>query len=60
LTAAQQSVDRGVRIYTIGVGTDHNNSIPNCGFQGGDHLADNFLAVEALVVAEILADSIGN
>lgn len=36
LTAAQQSVDRGVRVYTIGFGTDHNVSIPNCGFGGGD------------------------
>ena len=30
------TVDRGVRVYTIGFGTDHNTSIPNCGFQGGD------------------------
>ncbi len=35
LLAAQLSVDRGVRVYTIGFGTDHNTSIPNCGFQGG-------------------------
>ncbi len=33
LSAAQQSVDRGVRVYTIGFGTSHNSSIPNCGFQ---------------------------
>ncbi|MBC7879379.1 MAG: VWA domain-containing protein [Anaerolineales bacterium] len=32
LLAAQLSVDRGVRVYTIGFGTDNNNSIPNCGF----------------------------
>jgi len=36
LVAAQQSLDRGVRIYTIGFGTDHNDSIPNCGFQAND------------------------
>jgi Ca-activated chloride channel family protein len=36
LEAAQLSVDRGVRVYTIGFGTDHNTSIPNCGFRGGD------------------------
>jgi Ca-activated chloride channel family protein len=35
LTAAQLSADRGVRVYTIGFGTDHNTSIPNCGFGGG-------------------------
>ena len=33
LDAAQQSVDRGVRVYTIGFGTSHNATIPNCGFQ---------------------------
>ena len=36
LLAAQLSVDRGVRVYTIGFGTDHNTSIPNCGFQSND------------------------
>ena len=36
LLAAQLSVDRGVRVYTIGFGTDHNNSIPSCGFQSND------------------------
>ena len=30
--AAQLSADRGVRVYTIGFGTDYNNTIPNCGF----------------------------
>jgi Ca-activated chloride channel family protein len=35
LAAAQLSVDRGVRVYTIGFGTAHNTSIPNCGFGGG-------------------------
>lgn len=37
LIAGQLSADRGVRVYTIGFGTDHNNTIPNCGFpsQGG-------------------------
>jgi Ca-activated chloride channel family protein len=33
LEAAQLSADRGVRVYTIGFGTDNNTSIPNCGFQ---------------------------
>ena len=37
LVAAQMSVDRGVRVYTIGFGTDHNNTLPNCGgFQASD------------------------
>ncbi|CAG0961105.1 hypothetical protein ANAEL_00633 [Anaerolineales bacterium] len=36
LTAAQFAVDRGVRVYTIGFGTDNNTSIPNCGFRGND------------------------
>jgi Ca-activated chloride channel family protein len=38
LEAAQQAVDRGVRVYTIGFGTENNQSIPSCGqqFQGGD------------------------
>ncbi|HLB46464.1 MAG TPA: VWA domain-containing protein [Anaerolineales bacterium] len=39
LEAAQQAVDRGVRVYTIGFGTEsENQSIPFCGqqFQGGD------------------------
>ena len=37
LDAAQQAADRGIRVYTIGFGTDANESIPNCGqqFQGG-------------------------
>jgi len=43
LLAAQLSVDRGVRIYTIGFGTDHNTSIPNCGFQSGDQFGGQFL-----------------
>jgi Ca-activated chloride channel family protein len=43
LLAAQMSVDRGVRVYTIGFGTDHNNSIPNCGFQvEGDPFGGQF------------------
>ncbi len=42
LLAAQQSVDRGVRVYTIGFGTDHNTSIPNCGFQVGDQFGGQF------------------
>jgi len=39
LDAAQQAADRGIRIYTIGFGTDANESIPNCGqrsFGGGN------------------------
>ena len=36
LTAAQQAVDRGIRVYTIGFGTTHNTSPMNCGspFEG--------------------------
>ncbi len=33
LEAAQQAMDRGVRVYTIGFGTDHNDSFPNCSRQ---------------------------
>jgi Ca-activated chloride channel family protein len=39
LDAAQQAVDRGVRVYTIGFGTNNENvSMPFCGqqFQDGD------------------------
>jgi len=43
LLAAQLSVDRGVRVYTIGFGTDHNTSIPNCGFQSNDQFGGQFL-----------------
>jgi Ca-activated chloride channel homolog len=44
LLAAQQSKDRGVRIYTIGFGTDHNTSEMNCGFQiqNGDQFGQSF------------------
>jgi Ca-activated chloride channel family protein len=31
VTAAQQAVERGVRVYTIGFGTTHNSSPMNCG-----------------------------
>jgi Ca-activated chloride channel homolog len=31
LTAAEQAVERGVRVYTIGFGTTHNMSPMNCG-----------------------------
>jgi len=43
LAAAQLSADRGVRVYTIGFGTDHNNTPPNCGFQfeSGDRFGAN-------------------
>jgi Ca-activated chloride channel family protein len=30
LDAAQQAVDRGVRVYTIGFGTENGGSFPNC------------------------------
>lgn len=33
LLAAQMAMDRGIRVFTIGFGTDRNESIPNCGFQ---------------------------
>jgi Ca-activated chloride channel family protein len=33
--AAELAAERGVRVYTIGFGTDHNDSIPNCGMSGG-------------------------
>ena len=38
LTAAQQALERGVRVYTIGFGTTNNSSPMNCGeqFQGDD------------------------
>ncbi len=31
MDAAQQAADRGIRVFTIGYGTDANESIPNCG-----------------------------
>ena len=36
--AAQQAVDRGIRVYTIGFGTARGSDIPNCnpGMQGGE------------------------
>ena len=38
LEAAQQAVDRGVRVYTIGFGTEGGSSFPNCSrrFVGGE------------------------
>lgn len=33
LTAAQQALERGIRVYTIGFGTNRNNSIMDCGAQ---------------------------
>jgi Ca-activated chloride channel family protein len=33
LTAAQQAVERGIRVYTIGFGTNSNNSFMDCGAQ---------------------------
>ncbi|HEX2989871.1 MAG TPA: VWA domain-containing protein [Anaerolineales bacterium] len=31
LTAAQQAVERGIRVYTIGFGTNSNSSVMDCG-----------------------------
>ena len=31
LTAAQQAVERGIRVYTVGFGTNSNNSFMDCG-----------------------------
>ncbi len=44
LLAAQLSADRGVRVYTIGFGTDNNTSMPNCGFQiqNGDQFGQSY------------------
>jgi Ca-activated chloride channel homolog len=36
LTAAQQAVERGIRIYTIGFGTANNNSVMDCGDRDTD------------------------
>jgi len=33
ITAALQAADRGIRVYTIGFGTQHNTSSMNCGDQ---------------------------
>lgn len=44
LLAAQLSAERGVRVYTIGFGTDNNTSIPNCGLppQSADQFGGQF------------------
>jgi Ca-activated chloride channel homolog len=44
LLAAQQAVDRGVRVYTIGFGTTNNTSPMDCGdrFQGFDQFGGGF------------------
>jgi Ca-activated chloride channel family protein len=42
LLAAQLSADRGIRVYTIGFGTDQNNSIPNCGGFASQGSSDQF------------------
>ncbi len=44
LEAAQLSKERGVRVYTIGFGTDHNTSAMNCGYQiqNGDQFGQSF------------------
>jgi Ca-activated chloride channel family protein len=36
LTAAEQALARGVRVYTIGFGTTNNNSVMNCGNPFGE------------------------
>ena len=42
LDAAQQAVDRGVRVYTIGFGTAQGAEFPNCGqLQGFEPLGGN-------------------
>lgn len=33
LVAAQQAADRGIRVYTIGFGTERGGAFPNCGRQ---------------------------
>jgi N-terminal double-transmembrane domain len=33
LSAAQQALERGIRVYTIGFGTNRNNSVMDCGDQ---------------------------
>jgi Ca-activated chloride channel family protein len=42
LLAGQLSADRGIRVYTIGFGTDHNNTIPNCGGFASQGSPDQF------------------
>ena len=44
LVAAEQAVERGVRVYTIGFGTTNNNSVMDCGnpFQSEDPFGGGF------------------
>jgi Ca-activated chloride channel homolog len=46
ISAAEQAVERGVRVYTIGFGTTNNSSAMNCGdddpFGGGGGFGPNF------------------
>jgi Ca-activated chloride channel family protein len=44
LDAAQQAVDRGIRIYTIGFGTANGSQFPNCSpqFQGNEPAQGQF------------------
>ncbi len=50
LTAAEQAVERGIRVYTIGYGTTNSNSVMDCGdnpfpedpFGGGGGFGPNF------------------
>jgi Ca-activated chloride channel family protein len=44
--AARQAVERGIRVFTIGFGTNNNDSIPNCGgmqmFRSNDQFGNQF------------------
>ena len=44
LSAAQQALERGIRVYTIGFGTQSNNSVMDCGdqFQENDMFGGGF------------------
>ncbi|HEY3312524.1 MAG TPA: VWA domain-containing protein [Anaerolineales bacterium] len=41
MDAAQQAMERGIRVYTIGFGTANNDSFPNCG-SGSNRQEFNF------------------
>lgn len=42
LDAAQQALNRGIRVYTIGFGTAGNQSLPNCARNSGEPGGGNF------------------
>lgn len=42
LDAAQEAVARGIRIYTIGFGTENPGSLPDCSRNGSGALTDQF------------------